>query len=147
VKHGTKTDRATSEYRSWLCMHMRCLYPSVNRYAQYGGRGIKVCERWKDFRNFLSDMGFKPSTEHSIDRINHDGNYEPENCRWATRSEQQSNTSRTVNLTFRGKTQCIRSWSHDLQIKPQTIWMRLFRGWTVDKALSTQTPKQETQIK
>lgn len=86
----------TSEYASWKAMKQRCLDPNRINFKNYGGRGITVCERWRDsFENFLADMGPKPTPEHSIDRWpDNDGNYEPTNCRWATDSEQQRNTRR-----------------------------------------------------
>lgn len=81
----------TNEYRIWAGMQQRCSNPNRPEYPNYGGRGIRVCERWGDFELFLGDMGPRPGLEYSIDRINNDGNYEPGNCRWATKSEQQSN--------------------------------------------------------
>lgn len=84
----------TPEYRSWRSMLQRCMNVSSNRYMNYGGRGISVCDRWMDFANFFSDMGSRPSLDYSLDRIDNDGNYEPGNCRWATRSEQQRNKRR-----------------------------------------------------
>lgn len=81
----------TPEYRTWAHMHQRCTNPKHKRFADWGGRGIKVCDRWQSFEAFLEDMGERPSAGHSIDRENNDGNYEPGNCRWATRSQQQSN--------------------------------------------------------
>ncbi|WP_143565689.1 hypothetical protein [Sinorhizobium fredii] len=81
------------EYRVWAGMHQRCNNPKSTRYAKYGGRGIMICERWNSFENFLADMGPRPTPDHSIDRRDNDGNYEPGNCRWATRSEQQQNKS------------------------------------------------------
>jgi hypothetical protein len=85
----------SGEYRSWRGAKKRCLDPKNPAFPRYGGRGIQVCERWRDsFENFLVDMGPKPSPRHSIDRINNDGNYEPGNCRWATKTQQARNTSR-----------------------------------------------------
>lgn len=81
-------------YRSWHSMKMRCLNPKGQFYYCYGGRGIKVCERWMNFENFLADMGEKPA-DLSLDRINNDGNYEPGNCRWATAIQQANNTRRS----------------------------------------------------
>jgi hypothetical protein len=82
----------SAEFNTWSLMKKRCYNKNDKRYNDWGGRGITVCESWLDsFENFIKDMGFKPSKEHSIDRINNDGNYEPSNCRWATRSEQMKN--------------------------------------------------------
>lgn len=89
ITHG-KT--YTSEYNIWLAMKNRCLRPNSKSYPHYGGRGIKVCDKWlNSFESFYNDMGERPSNKHSIDRINNNGNYEPSNCRWATQSEQSKN--------------------------------------------------------
>jgi hypothetical protein len=88
-KHGMNK---TQEYRAWVNMRQRCYNQNNTKYDDYGARGIKVCDRWfHSFKNFLADMGYKPSPEYSLDRRNNDGNYEPKNCRWATRKVQRNN--------------------------------------------------------
>lgn len=95
----------TSEYRSWYQMKSRCYDPNNTRYEGWGGRGIKVCDRWRNsFKAFYEDMGPKPTPTHSIDRVDNDGDYTPDNCRWATRAEQQRNKRMQKNNTsgFKG---------------------------------------------
>ena len=97
-RHGM---RRSITYKSWACMIQRCTNPKNTRYRFYGARGITVCERWKDFANFLADMGERPAGSYSIDRIDPCGNYEPTNCRWATQLEQMQNTSKPrLKATF-----------------------------------------------
>lgn len=91
AKHVTHGLSHTPEYTCWGSMRHRCRNPKSSKYADYGGRGISVCERWNSFENFLADMGRRPTPAHSLDRINNDGNYEPGNCRWATPKEQMNN--------------------------------------------------------
>jgi hypothetical protein len=88
---ATHGKRNSPEYGVWHAMRQRCGDPNNKRFADYGGRGIRVCARWREFANFYSDMGPRPSDVYSIDRINNDGNYEPSNCRWATAKEQRAN--------------------------------------------------------
>jgi hypothetical protein len=96
-KNRTHGAKGTGEYTSWADMMQRCTNTKREKYPRYGGRGIKVCERWRSsFEDFLSDMGAKPDRDHSIECIDNDGNYEPGNCRWASPKEQARNQSTSV---------------------------------------------------
>lgn len=111
----------------WGAMHNRCRNPRANDYHCYGGRGIKVCDRWKDFQAFLDDMGPRPSSKHSLDRYpDNDGNYEPGNVRWATPAEQAKNKRTTVMLTHGGRTMCLLDWCRELGINQGSVhpWMQ-----------------------
>ena len=124
------------EYWVWAAMRQRCSNPTDRYYASYGGRGIKVCERWAEFENFLADMGRRPSSKHTIDRINNDGNYEPENCRWATQLEQAQNTTRTHWITHNGRTQSLSSWAKEVGLPYAALKIRLRKGWPLETALT-----------
>lgn len=127
----------TKEYYAWLHMRSRCYNENDKRFQNYGKRGIKVCDSWlKSFRNFLKDVGFAPTKKHSIDRINNDGDYEPSNCRWATKAEQMNNTSRSSYYTYLGKTQTLADWSREIGLHHSTILLRLKKGLTVEQAFS-----------
>jgi hypothetical protein len=92
IQLGDLRQTETPEYRAWLNMRQRCNNPNANNYKHWGGRGIRVCDRWNEsFENFLADMGPRPTTVHSLDRIDVDGDYEPDNCRWALPKEQATN--------------------------------------------------------
>ena len=121
----------TYVYHVWQAMKKRCYYPKAINYADYGGRGITVCDRWKDsFENFYADMGNPPSEDHSIERENTNGNYEPGNCSWATRVMQQNNRRNTVLVTHEGRIQGLSEWARELGIARSTLIMRRKRGWT-----------------
>lgn len=126
----------TSEYSIWCAMMKRCSNSKIAQWKHYGGRGIKVCERWKKFENFISDMGLKPTPKHSIDRKDNNGNYEPGNCRWATSGEQRRNSRLVRLLTFHGETMCVTDWAIKTGINMRAILSRLSLGWSVDRALS-----------
>jgi hypothetical protein len=128
----------THEYRAWSAMISRCTNTSNPSYKRYGGRGITVCEEWRlSFESFYKCMGDRPSNKHSLDRINNDGNYEPGNCRWATRTVQQRNRHDNRYLTVDGVTLHLLEWSKRTGIEPETIWRRIDEyGWTLQKALT-----------
>lgn len=135
--HGQSAKgKRTRAYNTWHGMLQRCRNKNSYMYRHYGGRGISVCQRWLTFSNFFADMGQPPTTQHTLDRINNDGNYEPSNCRWATRKEQSNNTRYNVRLEFMGKIRTITEWANELGIKQNTINYRLRRGWTVERALT-----------
>ncbi len=130
-------------YYSWNNMRTRCHNEKAPEYSRYGGRVIKVCERWSSFKNFLEDMGPKPSKKHSLDRIDNEGNYTPENCRWATVGEQSRNRRTNHMITFKGLTLCLKDWAAKTGMKHTTLSMRLTKyGWSVDKALTTPVRKR-----
>jgi hypothetical protein len=128
----------TKEYKSYISMLYRCTNKRADNYANYGGRGIKVCKRWSGvdgFHKFIEDMGPKPTPKHSIDRINVNGNYTPKNCRWATNKQQLNNTRKTIYLTYENITKTISEWSDLLGIKQVTIRARINRGYNISKTL------------
>jgi hypothetical protein len=133
---GWKDRKPTPEFQAWKKARARCQTPSDARYASYGGRGIRVCDRWQKYENFLADMGRRPSPLHSLDRIDNDGNYEPGNCRWATASEQQRNMRNNNLITAFGETLCMQDWVKRAGIDAKSIKFRLEHGWTPEEAVS-----------
>lgn len=128
-----------SEYGSWAQMKARCLNPRSTSYDLYGGRGIRVCARWeRSFWNFLADMGKKPGAGYSIDRIDGDGDYTPENCRWADARTQGRNTRTNQLIEHQGRTQTIREWAEEFGVKPATLRYRLKVGWNMERALTAE---------
>lgn len=125
-KHG---QYKSPTYKSWQGMWQRCTNRAKAGYVDYGARGISVCERWKDFEQFLVDMGDR-QPGLSLDRIDNDGNYEPANCRWATPTEQSNNTRRVTRLTVQGVTKTLHEWARDSGINPRTLQKRLNSGWS-----------------
>src|SRR5690606_33915955 len=121
-------------------MIQRCENPDSTGWSHYGGRGIRVCARWKTYENFLADMDRRPSSKHTLDRIDPNGDYEPSNCRWLTMKEQENNRTNNRLLTFQGRTQTLMQWAEETGLKRETISKRLDRlGWSVEDALSTST--------
>jgi hypothetical protein len=137
--HGEAQGDGTSEFIIWSGIIQRCESPTAQAYARYGGRGIRVCEEWRGpdgFARFVADVGRRPSPDHSIDRIDNDGNYEPGNVRWATRQEQAENRRSSRKLTHAGETLTITEWARRTGLSQSGIARRLDAGWTVERALT-----------
>lgn len=130
--------RYSHEYRIWIAMKQRCYNKETADFKNYGGRGIVVCDRWlESVENFVADMGLVPSKLHTIDRVDVDGNYEPKNCVWATRSEQNRNRRKNRIITFNGKTMCVVDWAKEIGVPVSTLTARLNKGgWTEEQALT-----------
>ncbi len=126
----------TPEYRCWTAMKQRCLNPKNADYPDYGGRGITICDRWMNsFENFLADMGPRPEGM-TIERVEVNGGYAPENCVWASYHAQSRNTSRNIKVAFQGKTQCLKDWAAELGMDFYTLRGRLKAGWSVQDAFT-----------
>jgi hypothetical protein len=138
LKHGqARRGKKTGAYNSWISMFTRCYNPSCEEYHNYGGRGITICERWWKFENFYADMGDRPEGME-IDRFpDNDGNYEPGNCRWATKPQQMRNTRVNRLIEFRGRAQCLQDWAKETGLSAPVLHYRLRVGWSVEQALTT----------
>lgn len=138
-KHGhcRRVVPKTSEYHTWASMIGRCTRPSDPVYFRYGGRGIRVCKRWMAFENFIADMGVKPSPDLTIERDDNDGNYEPENCRWATRKEQCNNRRTSHFIEHGSRRLTAAQWGEETGIDSMTLLARLRRGWSEEKTITT----------
>lgn len=130
LKHGGVTNGGMSaEYECWCGIKKRCYNENSDNYNLYGGRGIKMCDRWlSSFGNFLADMGNKPTPKHSIDRIDVNGDYEPSNCRWATQKEQCRNLRRNRIIEFNGESKTLIEWAEETGMNRDAIILRAERG-------------------
>lgn len=138
--------RHAPEYNSWCGIRRRCQDPDNPKYPSYGGRGIKVCDRWASFDQFFADMGPRPSPHHTIDRIDNNGPYAPDNCRWATKSEQNLNRKNNHQVTIGDKTQPLTVWAWELGIDPKLVFSRVSDGWTYEEALALRPHKRKTRV-
>jgi hypothetical protein len=141
--HGhTKRGQWSAEYRAWSCMLTRCENPNCKNYPNYGGRGIKVCEKWHSFEVFFGDMGERPSPRHSLDRWpDNDGDYEPGNCRWATRRQQGRNRTTNAYVVVQGERLVLAEACERYGISHSRVRSRIKAGWPVEKAVVTPTKK------
>lgn len=136
TKHGhSKNGVISKTYSAWLHMLNRCNNPKNASYGNYGGRGISVCERWREYANFLDDMGESP-IDKTLDRIDNSGNYEPENCRWVTMKVQQNNKRTNRLVYYMGNEMTITQLSERCGVKRGTLYYRLKQGMTVEEAVS-----------
>lgn len=131
----------TAIHALWCKVMERCYSESDPAYDRYGGRGIKVCDRWHDFKNFYEDMGDRPEGR-TLDRINNDGDYSPDNCRWATYKRQNRNKRNTIIVEFNGETACLKDLTEKYGLNYQTVYARIKKhGWSVDDALTIKPKK------
>ena len=130
-KYGSKV------YKAWQRIIQRCNNVNFVQWKDYGGRGIKICARWlESFDNFYADMGDLPSDKHTIERIDNNGDYEPDNCKWDTMRNQRRNARSNRLITFNGETLCMRDWETKLGFGRNVIAWRLDHGWSVEKTLT-----------
>jgi hypothetical protein len=139
-KHGKSN---TPEYKVWVAMLHRCENKDVPMYKHYGGRGIKVCDRWHDFLSFYEDMGERPKGL-TLDRIDNDGDYTPENCRWATQQQQCTNKRNNRRIKYKGETKTMSQWADHLGVSRSAFQSRVYAGWPVEKIFKTPFEKFTT---
>ena len=132
----------TSVYTTWKSMIDRCCNPNHHAYSHYGGRGISVCEQWAEFESFYRGMGARPAGR-SLDRINNDHGYSPDNCRWATQVIQNRNRRDNVRMTLNGTTKTAAEWAEQLSIKRSLLYDRHRAGWTDERTLTTPSRKKQ----
>lgn len=131
VRHGLANK--SKEYHTWKALRGRCLNKNNKRYDDYGGRGIKICDRWlTSYENFISDMGVAPSKNHTIERTDNDGNYDPGNCRWATRYEQSLNKRSNIRITNNGITLTLSEWASKFNVNYSTARVRFHQNLPFD---------------
>ena len=123
------------EYAAWANMLYRCKNPNAAQYSRYGGRGIQVCSSWEKFENFIKDMGMRPSEHHSLDRIDVNGDYRPENCRWADLKTQNRNRRNTRHYFYKGETLSLPDLIEKYNLPKDRTLNRIRRGWDISEAI------------
>lgn len=134
-----KSNIKCPEYRAWLDIKQRCTNVKSSNYKRYGGRGIEICDEWKDsFEQFIIDVGNRPSINHSIERIDNNGNYEASNCKWETKDVQSRNRRTNIFITYKTDTLCIKDMANKYGLSEMLLWQRLQRlKWSVEKSIET----------
>lgn len=146
LRHGHAVGgKRTKAYHAWESMVGRCTCLTNRSWKMYGGRGITVSERWLKFENFLDDMG-EPASCQSLDRLDNNGNYSKDNCRWANASQQNRNTRRNRILEHQGKRQCVAAWAEEKQIPSSVLFGRLDLGWSEEESIMTPYTKRSTKM-
>lgn len=148
TKHGHSNGggvrRESKTYKPWQEMWARCTRVNHPSYENYGGRGISVCKEWRDFSNFLSDMGERPAGT-SLDRVNGELGYSPENCRWSDRLTQNRNRRGNIFITINGETKCVSEWAAVYGIKYMTLYNRIARGMPPEEAVAVPVDKRKSR--
>ena len=146
ARHGessTRKRKPSAEYVIWTAMIQRCEYEKHVLYRNYGGRGIRVCERWRSSSAaFVDDVGRRPSPQHTLDRIHNDGHYEPGNVRRCSKRDQRRKSRQSRSLTIWGETRPLIEWSDKYGVHPATVAGRIRRGWSLEDAVSKPAAKR-----
>ena len=124
-------------YTKWLNMRDRCRNPKNPKYPRYGGRGITVCKRWESFKKFYEDMNPSYQVEMTIDRIDNNKGYSPNNCEWTTRQKNNTNTARAIFVTYKGEKRLLKTWCDELSLQYDIMRHRINHGWAIEEAFST----------
>jgi hypothetical protein len=148
LTHGaTRGKKMTPEYRVWRKMKERCTASTCKDYPRWGGRGITICPQWlHSFPTFLADMGLRPGPEYTLERLDNNNSYDPQNCMWATRKTQARNTRNNVFLTWNNETHCIAEWAEILHIPERRIAERYRAGWSEERIFTTAPRRWPNQI-
>jgi len=142
-----KKTKTNPHYKVWCGMKARCDCQTATGYSNYGARGITVCERWRDFASFVSDIGPRPSMGHTLNRVDNDGHYEPGNCNWATKQEQNYNKRTNTFVTVNGVTRTVSEWSRVVGLAPCTVHERIRRGWDIQEAVTLPSRRRKVKFR
>jgi len=137
----------TKEYNAWVDVRRRCYNPKYRFFHRYGGRGITVCDRWREsFENFFADMGLCPPDKYAVGRIDNDGNYEPSNCRWENRDEEMNNTSRNRYFEYQGRIQTGTQWARELEIDPSSVYWGMWNKKPLKEIFGIELTEVKTRL-